>query len=90
MGADCCSPTCCSSANNGDISFERRSSVSIASNPKVSLPTTDSTDSLTVLTGQNKNWWYWVRFAAFVASPFIARQLGIFVGKRLASRAFLR
>lgn len=45
-----------------------------------------STESLTQLTGQNKTLWYWVKLAVFVSSPFLARQLGIFAGKRIMRR----
>ena len=49
---------------------------------------TDSVESLTILSAQNKNWWYWIRFAFFMASPFLARQIGIVIGKRIMARAF--
>ena len=49
---------------------------------------TESKESLTVTNGGQKNWWYWMKLAVFMASPFIARQLGIIVGKRILSRTF--
>lgn len=49
---------------------------------------TKSKESLSVINEERKNWWYWCRFALFMASPFIARQLGIIVGKRILSRIF--
>ena len=55
-----------------------------------SLTTSSSSkeESLTTLTDSRKNWWYWIKLATFVASPFVARQLGIIVGKRILGRAF--
>ena len=55
------------------------------SNEKKSI---DSTDSLTSLVEVEKNWWYWTKLAVFISTPFIARQLGIFLGKRILVRLF--
>lgn len=49
---------------------------------------TASKESLTVINEAQKNWWHWTRLALFMASPFIARQLGIIFGKRILSRVF--
>lgn len=49
---------------------------------------TNSKDSLTVITESQKNWWYWMKLAVFIATPFIARQVGIMVGKRILSKTF--
>lgn len=48
----------------------------------------ESKESLTVINEERKNWWYWIKLAVFMASPFIARQLGIIAGKRILSKAF--
>lgn len=63
-----------SSTNSRNLSNEKKS--------------TDSTDSLTSLVEVEKNWWYWMKFAVFISTPFIARQLGIFMGKRILVRLF--
>lgn len=52
----------------------------------LSLKPTDSKD--TVITVNRKGFWYWFKLALFVATPFIARQVGIVIGKRIMSSAF--
>lgn len=52
------------------------------------LSVKSSKDSLTVINESQKNWWYWMKLAIFISTPFIARQLGIMVGKRILGRAF--
>lgn len=47
----------------------------------------ESVESLALICDQ-KGWWYWTKLALFMATPFIARQLGIFVGKRILSKTF--
>lgn len=47
-----------------------------------------SKESLTVITENQKNWWYWLKLAIFITTPFVARQLGIIIGKRILSRTF--
>lgn len=51
------------------------------------VPDDESVESLALINDQ-KGWWYWTKLALFMATPFIARQLGIFVGKRILSRAW--
>lgn len=69
------------STDSTTTTFDYRSSNS----PNV---TKKSNDSLTSLTGVDKNWWYWMKLAVFISTPFIARQLGIFVGKRFLVKSF--
>ncbi len=73
--------SCCCAANSCE---ERRDSLPIDPSVKV------SSESLTILPGPKKNWWYWFRFAFFMASPFLARQVGIIVGRRILTRAFAK
>lgn len=92
------SPECCGCSATASYSVEesspftnleqRRNSVTLESAPRSRRASaqTESTESLTVITSANKNWWYWVKFAVFMATPFIARQIGVFVGKRIMSR----
>lgn len=49
---------------------------------------TNSKDSLTLITESKKDWWYWMKLAIFIATPFIAKQVGIMVGKRILSKTF--
>ena len=68
--------------------LRRRSSARTKTDSLTQSDKTASKESLTVINEGQKNWWYWMRFAVFMASPFIARQLGIIVGKRILSRVF--
>lgn len=52
------------------------------------LSVKSSKDSLSVINENQKNWWYWMKLAIFISTPFIARQLGIMVGKRILSKTF--
>lgn len=52
------------------------------------LSVKSSNDSLTVINEGQKNWWYWMKLAIFISTPFIARQLGIMVGKKILSKSF--
>lgn len=95
-------PECCGCSATASYSVEdsspfsnqeaRRNSVTLESTPRSRKATAQSvsTESLTVITSANKNWWYWVKFAVFMATPFIARQVGIFVGKRIMARTLDR
>lgn len=42
-----------------------------------------SKESLISLTEAEKTYWYWMKLVVFISTPFIARQLGIFIGKRI-------
>lgn len=69
----------------------RRQSSSIRNKTEAEIEETAaaaSKESLTVINEGQKNWWHWMRLALFMASPFIARQLGIMAGKRILSRVF--
>lgn len=97
MSPECCGCSATASYNVEDSSpFSnqevRRNSVTLESVPRSRKATaqSESTESLTVITSANKNWWYWVKFAVFMATPFIARQVGIFVGKRMMARTLDR
>ena len=52
------------------------------------LSVKSSKDSLKVINENQKNWWYWMKLAIFVSTPFIARQFGIMIGKRILSKTF--
>lgn len=83
-----------------DIDIENKSSSSSASSNYRSwystrrrgsrasnnLSVKSSKDSLTVINESQKNWWYWMKLAIFISTPFIARQLGIVIGKRILSK----
>lgn len=66
----------------------RRGSKTSSETSASEITSITSKSSLTVINEARKNWWYWTKFAVFVASPFIARQLGIIVGKRILGRIF--
>ena len=52
----------------------------------INLKAADSRDA--VITENRKDFWYWFKLALFVATPFIARQMGIIIGRRIMNRAF--
>ena len=76
-----------SSTSNYRSWYSSRRRGSRASND-LSEVSTKSKDSLTVINGGQKNWWHWMKLAIFITTPFIARQLGIIVGKRILSKTF--
>lgn len=57
------------------------------SKPTNVLDLDESSESLALIDNR-KGWWYWTKLALFMATPFIARQLGIFIGKRILSKTF--
>ena len=69
-----------SASSNYRSWYSSRRRCSRASN---NLSIKSSKDSLTVINENQKNWWYWIKLAIFISTPFIARQLGIMVGKRI-------
>lgn len=79
-----------SSSNESSASYRSwySSSKRRCSKASNNLSVKSSKDSLTVINESHKNWWYWMKLAIFISTPFIARQLGIMVGKRILGKAF--
>lgn len=66
--------------------YLRRGSKDVSSHTENPKGCSTSVESLTVIIESQKTWWYWMKLAVFLSTPFIARQLGVFFGKRLLKR----